>query len=134
MQKIVVGFDGSEHGRRALERATALAKTGASLTVVSAAPVTVLVRGGSAISPVDAEERDHALTEARSLVSAAGVEATFVEGSGDPADVIVQEAEDTGADLIIVGTRGLNVAKRWLLGSISTKVVQHAPCDVLVVR
>ena len=134
MQKIVVGFDGSEHGRRALERATALAKTGASLTIVSAAPVTVLVRGGSAINPVDAEERDHALAEAKSIIAGAGVEATFVEGSGDPADIIVQEAEDVGADLIIVGTRGLNVAKRWLLGSISTKVVQHAPCDVLVVR
>ncbi|HLB03848.1 MAG TPA: universal stress protein, partial [Gaiellaceae bacterium] len=72
--------------------------------------------------------------EAKSIIAGAGVEATFVEGSGDPADVIVQEAEDVGADLIIVGTRGLNVAKRWLLGSISTKVVHHSPCDVLIVR
>jgi nucleotide-binding universal stress UspA family protein len=134
MQKIVVGFDGSEHGRRALERAAALAKTGATVTVVSAAPVTVLVRGGSAINPVDAEERDHALDDARSILAGAGVEANYVEGSGDPADVIVQEAERGGADLIIIGTRGLNFAQRWLLGSVSTKVVQHAPCDVLVVR
>lgn len=134
MQKIVVGFDGSDHGRRALARAAAFAKTGATLTVVSAAPVTLLVRGGSAISPMDAEERDHAITEARAILAELGVEAGIVEGHGDPADVIVQEAEDSGADLIIVGTRGLNFAKRWLMGSVSTKVVQHAPCDVLIVR
>ena len=134
MQKIVVGYDGSEHARRALARAAALAKSGSSLTVVSAARVTLLVRGGSAINPVDAEERDHALSEARSILAGLGAEATFVEGSGDPADVIVQEAENEGADLIIVGTQGLNFAKRWLIGSVSTKVVQHAHCDVLVVR
>ena len=134
MQKIVVGYDGSEHARRALARAAALAKPGASLTVVSAARVTLHVRGGSAINPVDAEERDHALSEARSILAGLGAEATFVEGSGDPADVIVQEAENLGADLIIVGKQGLNFAKRWLIGSVSTKVVQHAHCDVLVVR
>ena len=110
MQKIVVGYDGSEHARRALARAAAFAKSGSSLTVVSAARVTLLVRGGSAINPVDAEERDHALSEARSILAGLGAEATFVEGSGDPADVIVQEAENEGADLIVVGTRGLNFA------------------------
>jgi len=134
MQKIVVGFDGSEHARRALDKAVAMAKAGATLSVVSAAPVSVLVRGGSAINPVDAEDRDHALDEARSILGDAGVEASFVEGTGDPANVLVQEAEDSGADLIIIGTRGLNTAERWLMGSVSTKVVHHAPCDVLVVR
>jgi nucleotide-binding universal stress UspA family protein len=48
--------------------------------------------------------------------------------------VIVQEAEDSGADLIIVGTRGHNAAQRVLMGSVSTNVVHHAKCDVLVVR
>ena len=96
--------------------------------------MTVLVRGGSAVNPVDAEDRDHALEEAQSILAGAGVQASFVEGTGDPADVLVQEAEDGGADLIVVGTRGLNTAERWLMGSVSTKVVHHAPCDVLVVR
>lgn len=138
MQKIVVGFDGSEHARRALERAIALAKDGATITVVSAAAVTRLMRdpggGASPVDPAVAAERERALAEARSILSGRGIEARYVEGHGDPADVLVQEAEDTGADLIIVGTRGLNFAQRWLLGSVSTKVVQHAPCDVLVVR
>jgi nucleotide-binding universal stress UspA family protein len=60
--------------------------------------------------------------------------ARYIEGHGSPADVIVDEAEDNGADLIVVGTRGLHAGRRLLLGSVSTKVVHHAPCDVLVVR
>jgi nucleotide-binding universal stress UspA family protein len=58
----------------------------------------------------------------------------YIEGHGNPADVLVEEAEESGADLIVVGTRGLNAARRLVLGSVSTNVVQHAPCDVLVVR
>ena len=58
----------------------------------------------------------------------------FVEGHGNPADVIVQEAEESGADLIVVGTRGLGATRRAFMGSVSTNVVHHAPCDVLVVR
>ena len=57
-----------------------------------------------------------------------------VEAHGDPADAVVRQATDEEADLIVVGTRGLNVAQRTLLGSVSTKIVHHAPCDVLVVR
>ena len=48
--------------------------------------------------------------------------------------MLVQQAREAGADLIAVGTRGLNAAQRALLGSVSTKVVHHAECDVLVVR
>jgi nucleotide-binding universal stress UspA family protein len=138
MQRIVVGFDGSEHSRRALARAADLAEAGATLAVVCAADVARLVRdpagGASPVDPADAEARAAALAEARSYVEERGVQAVYVEGVGSPADVIVQEAEESGADLIVVGTRGLNAAKRLLLGSVSINVVQHAPCDVLVAR
>jgi nucleotide-binding universal stress UspA family protein len=136
METIVVGFDGSEHGLRALERAAQLARGGATIRVVSAVDVTRFSRSGgtSAVDPADAEERAKALEQARTLLASHGVQADFVEGTGDPADVLCLDAEETGADLIVVGTRGLSSAKRWLVGSVSTKVVQHAPCDVLVVR
>jgi nucleotide-binding universal stress UspA family protein len=138
METIVVGYDGSEHGRRALERAAELAKGGVTLRVVSSADVSRLSRdpagGSSAIDPAEADERTKALEEARTFLAGQGVQADFVEGTGDPADVLCLDAEETGADLIVVGTRGLSSAKRWLVGSVSTKVVQHAPCDVLVVR
>ncbi len=137
MKRIVVGFDGSEHSHKALERAADIAN-GATLAVVCSADVTRLLRDpAGSVSPVDpaaAEARTNALAEARQYLEGRGLEGVFVEGTGHPADVIVQEAEDSGADLIVVGTRGQNAAKRLVLGSVSTTVVHHAPCDVLVVR
>jgi nucleotide-binding universal stress UspA family protein len=137
MDRIVVGFDGSEHSRKALERAADIAG-GATLAVVCSADVARLARdpagGASAIDPADADARAKALAEAREFVESRGLQGVFIEGLGNPADVIVQEAEESGADMIVVGTRGLNAARRLFLGSVSTNVVHHAPCDVLVVR
>jgi nucleotide-binding universal stress UspA family protein len=137
VERIVVGFDGSEHSRKALERAADIAN-GATIAVVCSADVSKLMRdpagGASPVDPADAEARTNALADARKFVEGRGVEAVFIEGHGNAADVIVQEAEESGADLIVVGTRGLNAAKRLFMGSVSTNVVHHAPCDVLVVR
>jgi nucleotide-binding universal stress UspA family protein len=72
------------------------------------------------------------LAEARSLLGAGGRDVTTIEAQGDPGDVIVEAAKD--ADLAIVGSRGLNPLQRLLLGSVSSKVVHRAECDVLVVR
>jgi nucleotide-binding universal stress UspA family protein len=138
MKRIVVGFDGSEHARKALERALEFAGDETSLAVVATADVSRLLRdpagGASPVDPADAEARSEALAEARRLIEGRGIETTFVEGLGHPADVIIQEAEESGADLIVVGTRGLGTARRILLGSVSSHLVHHAPCDVLVVR
>jgi nucleotide-binding universal stress UspA family protein len=135
MRRIVVGFDGSEHARKALERAAELASDETSIAVVSAADVKKFLAGGtSPIDPADEEARATALDEARSFMEERGIEAVFVRGTGNAADVILEEAEESGADLIIIGTRGNNVAKRLLLGTVSTNVVHHAPCDVLIVR
>jgi nucleotide-binding universal stress UspA family protein len=139
MERIVVGYDGSEHGQRALERAAMIAKAmGARLSIVSSAKISQLMRdpggGASPVDPAEAEAREKALTAAREYIAGQGMEADFVEGHGSPADVLLQEAEATNAELIVVGTRGLNVAQRLLLGSVSTNILHHAPCDVLVVR
>jgi nucleotide-binding universal stress UspA family protein len=137
MERIVVGFDGSEHSRKALARAAEIAD-GATVAVVSAAAPQRLLRdpaqGVSPEDPADQEARSRALAEAREYLEGRGINGVYVEGHGNPADVIVQEAADSGADLIVVGTRGLNAAQRVLMGSVSTNVVHHAGCDVLVVR
>ena len=137
MDKIVVAFDGSDHSRRALERAAELARKGAGVTVVSAVHVRPHTGRGPGHPPVDpdeAAERRKELEEAERFLSKSGIEVRAVPGVGDPADTIVDEARDWDADLIVVGTRGLGGAKRMMLGSTSTKVLHHAPCDVLVVR
>jgi nucleotide-binding universal stress UspA family protein len=53
---------------------------------------------------------------------------------GDPADAIIDAAEEEGADLIVVGNRGMQGAKRFLLGSVPNRVAHHAPCSVLIVH
>ena len=55
-------------------------------------------------------------------------------GSGDPAEMLVETAEDTGADLIVVGSKGMASATRFVLGNVPNKVSHHAPCDVMIVH
>lgn len=133
---IVVGYDGSEHAKRALARAAELAG-GGPVTVVTVAGVSATPTVHGATNPSvsgDVEEADRELAEARSALESEGVAVKLVEGRGDAADAICDAARHEGADLIAVGSRGRSAAARRLLGSVSTKVVHHAPCDVLVVR
>jgi nucleotide-binding universal stress UspA family protein len=136
MSTIVVGFDGSEHSQRALDRAASMASDGDQLVVVSAARLAPPTRdmGTSPVDPIEVEAARESLDAAKKVLSDKNITSRFVESHGDPADAIVRQATDDAADLIVVGTRGLNLAQRALLGSVSTKVVHHAPCDVLVVR
>lgn len=135
MQTIVVGYDGSPAAKRALERAAQLAGGEGTVIAVSAIHVAVPSGRGPALpDPAEVQERHGELREAESLLAATGVTHRAVEGHGDPADVIVEEAKESGADLIVVGTRGHGAVASTLVGSVSTKVLHHAPCDVLVVR
>jgi nucleotide-binding universal stress UspA family protein len=135
MKRIVVGFDGSDNARKALARAAEIAN-GATVAVVSATSPSTFMRDPavSTEDPADVEARTQALAEARKYLEEKGITGQYITGHGNPADVIVAEAEDSGADLIIVGTRGHHAARRALLGSVSTNVVHHATVDVLVVR
>jgi nucleotide-binding universal stress UspA family protein len=134
--KIVVGYDGSEHAKRALERAAAMADGGAVSVVAGVHVTPPLGRGGGRGSedPFEAEGADKALEDAKAFLASKGIETRVVKGVGDPGKAIVDEATDWGADLIVVGTRGLSLAERVVLGSVSTWVLHHAPCDVLVAR
>jgi len=131
---ILVAYDGSEGAKRALDEAARHAN-GHPLTVVSVAELLPQFgRAGAMLLPEEDEERKRQLAEAIAALKARGVVAKAVERRGDVAEAIVDEAQQEGAELIVLGTRGLNAAKRWLMGSVSTRVVQHAPCNVLVVR
>ena len=134
MSKILVAYDGSESAQRALTEAAKLAN-GNGLTVVSVAePLPQFGRAGELLLPEEDAERRRELLDAKELLTQRGVEATFVERKGDAATRILDEAEEEHADLIVMGTRGLGIGKRWLMGSVSTKVLHHAHCNVLVVR
>jgi nucleotide-binding universal stress UspA family protein len=132
--KILVGYDGSDHSKRALERAAALVGDGDQIVVVAAAEprVDTGITEGSHLNPSEIERRRRDLEEARAFLSERGIDAETILGQGDPGSVIVNAAKD--ADLVIVGSRGINRVQRLLMGSVSSKVVHRAPSDVLVVR
>ena len=143
-QTIVVGTDGSETARKAVREAVELAKSvGASVGIVSAyEPVSKQrLREESRQAPEDLqwsinarEDVDATLREAAEDVEETGVEVETYAREGDPADAILDVAEEQGADLIVVGNKGMTGAKRFLLGSVPNKVSHHAPCSVLIIR
>ena len=133
--KILLAYDGSEGARRALECAADLARVGDHMSVISVAEGIPLFGHTSALrSPEQQEERQEDLDEASDLLSARGIASELVRRSGDPATAILELAREQDVDLIVLGTRGLSSAERWLVGSVSTKVLHHAHCSVLVAR
>ena len=143
-EAIVVGTDGSPTAEEAVRQATRLAaEVGARLEIVSAyEPVSpTRQRRESEPAPADAQwtlnprgEIDATLDEAAAPAREQGVAVGLHARQGDPADAILDVAEETGADLIIVGNKGMTGAKRFLLGSVPNKVSHHAPCSVLIIR
>lgn len=111
------------------------ASLGARLLVVNVVDPTP--RGsGSYTSRVDQlrAEREPRLIDVVGRARREGVESTFLLWTGEPGRSIVAAAEAEGVDLIVLGTRGLDRAGRWLLGSVSDHVVYHARCPVMVAR
>jgi nucleotide-binding universal stress UspA family protein len=141
---IVVGTDGSGTAKEAVRQAIDLAKqAGASLDIVSAyEPVAGdRLRQEQREAPKDVEwavnpreDVDSTLEEAARETREAGVEVETFARQGDPADAILDVAEERGSDLIVVGNKGMTGAKRFLLGSVPNKVSHHAPCSVLIIR
>jgi nucleotide-binding universal stress UspA family protein len=132
--KVVVGYDGSDSAKRALQRVADFAADADRVLVVAAAEshARTGIAKGAHLDPSEIQQRQGDLEEAQKFLSERGIEADAVEAQGDPGAVIVEAAKD--ADLVVVGSRGLNPIERLMLGSVSSKVVHRAPCDVLVVR
>ena len=80
------------------------------------------------------EDVNATLKDTAEEVEAAGVDVNTFAREGDPADAILDVAEERDADLIVVGNKGMTGAKRFLLGSVPNKVSHHAPCSVMIVR
>jgi len=141
MDTIVVGVDGSECARTALEMAAREAELrGARLRIVSAWEVPQAIFAGG-FAPGDQSILDDFRENAEAVVRDAVAETERLQPSvqcegtaleGQPADVLLHEARD--ASLIVVGNRGRGGFSSLLLGSVSQQVVHHAPCPVLVVR
>jgi nucleotide-binding universal stress UspA family protein len=147
---IVVGTDGSDTATRAVREAVRMARAlDAPLNIVTAyAPVPAAVQRRAAAHArtgrVAEEEVQWALNPeedveallalAADIAREAGVKVNTFAREGDPADAILDVAQELDADLVIVGNQGMTGAKRFLLGSVPNNVAHHAPCSVLIVR
>jgi len=140
-KKILVGYDGSENAKRALARAVALSnEQGSSIRVVVAVSTVLTVYGPTA-PYYPPGYPDQIMKEGQKLLEAAMSTAKDagrgVSGSvedGHPSEIILRLAESERADLIVLGRRGISGIERFLLGGVSSSVVNHSKCDVLIVK
>ena len=141
-ETIVVGTDGSPNAEQAVKAATRVALDGGGavhLVAVFPPPPEGLDGLLAQVPEAVRAELDPSaaaaahLLAAEKIVSASGVRFEAHHAQGDPAEIILDIAEQTSADLIVVGSRGAGPGRRFTMGTVSTKVSQGAPIAVLIV-
>lgn len=146
----VVAVDGSDHGWKALDLATSLAKdTGAVLVVIHVIPYEALTlelknyakSEGLSVEEVNARYHasrgigDRIASDAEARVRQAGFSEIITRVvEGHPAERIVEVAKSEGADMIFLGSRGLSSISDLLMGGVSHKVMHLAPCTCVAVK
>jgi nucleotide-binding universal stress UspA family protein len=143
---IVVGTDGSETAGIAVHHATMLAiSSGATLHIVHAyrpvllSEAAVAATSGGLTIDVEgvnagiAENAAGVCTHAATRAERTGVKVETHSMRGDASDALIAVAQEVGADLLVVGNRGMTSVKRFVLGSVPNKISHHAPCSVLIV-
>lgn len=144
---VLIGTDGSDDAIAAAQRAVELLAAGATVRVVCIAEPPVVASSGmesgftggiataeevdAAWTAVGAQAED-ALERTAAALGGASVVTEVVRGA--PGAALCDRAAELGADVVVVGSRGLGAIRRALLGSVSSYVVNNAPCPVLVVR
>jgi nucleotide-binding universal stress UspA family protein len=145
MATILALVDGSEPSTKAVRVALDMAqKYGSNLIALCVITAPSFVPVGTGGSPTDlgayyeegTQEAKNSVDEAQKLARAAGVSSRgeVIEAAGSTVETIVDFATKEKVDLIVMGTRGLGGLKKLVLGSVSSGVVAHAPCSVLIVR
>ncbi|MCL4454774.1 MAG: universal stress protein [Deinococcus sp.] len=137
-RRLLVGYDGSETARKAMLAAFELAQAfrGEVVALAVARPPEFAELEGEVNSAL--EEARGTLAEAfgwaRNEAQKRGVNFKARTQVGHPAETLVRLAEEEHFDLIVLGRRGLTPVQRWMLGSVSERVLRYAPCAVMVVH
>jgi nucleotide-binding universal stress UspA family protein len=130
---VLVGYDGSEPARRALEHAADLVGRGGSLSVIHVIPTQSLSSRLETVSESERTAQDRLLEESERALARRGVSAELVGAAGDPAMEILAVAESIGAGIIVIGRRRRST-RHLVRTSLSSTLVRRAGTDVLVVH
>jgi len=138
MKKILIAHDGSKSSEKALKKAFEIAeKFGSSVTVISVVPELYLTElmEMDRIRILETLTDEAKKTMDRIKTKTAGFKPvrTIIK-QGNPAEEVLDTAKKIKADLIVTGSHGRHGAQRFLLGSVSSKIIDHAECAVLVVK
>ncbi|PLX50275.1 MAG: universal stress protein [Desulfobulbaceae bacterium] len=137
---ILIAHDGSAHADKALLEAGKMGVLmAAKLTVMTVAQDLCLSEDISDseskfITESLFSEAEGVMKKVSADLAAKGIKAEIVIKVGNPAEKIIDTAKEIGADLIVVGSHGRHGAQRFFLGSVSAKVLEHAPCHVLIIK
>lgn len=141
MKKILVSIDGSDNSKRALLQAKKVARcVGANIDIITIVEYLVISPYMSVkykampLNDNGKEDGEKILKEALTLFEDFEGEVNASLESGDPANVIIEKAEDEGYDLVVMGSRGLGTFSKTILGSVSNKVLNHSDTNVLIVK
>jgi nucleotide-binding universal stress UspA family protein len=139
VKKILVTHDGSKASDKALRKAVEIGnKFESTIMVLSVVPELYLTE----LSDVDrqkiletmTEETRNAMEKIRAQLAGKSIDTKIMLRQGDPAEKILETAKKLKVDLIVTGSHGRHGAKKFLLGSVSSRVVDYATCPVLVVK
>ncbi|HUI01046.1 MAG TPA: universal stress protein [Nitrososphaerales archaeon] len=138
-QRIIVGYDGSDNARRALSTSIGLAKQSKGELRIAVVADTMRYAGAAGMYQRYNEETkqnaENLAEVALEQAKKAGVDTAYASAEeGQPADMILTLATEYKSELIVVGRRGMRGIQRFLMGSVSTAVINHAKCDVLIVK
>ena len=135
--KILVGYDGSPQAERAAQLAVSVAQAMDAKVILFAVARPPEPATSVELEAVLDDAREHyqeAFKKITGTLTGGNVEIETEIAVGHPAEQIIHKAETIKADLVIVGRRGTSLFEKWILGSVSERVLRYAHCPVMVVR
>ena len=138
--KILVPVDGSDNSYKALEAALVLSeKLGSNISVVNVmeqVPITHIESEKLLSELLEAykKENQEILSKCSDIAHQKGITIKTVLLQGNPAPVILDYSKKGNFDLVIMGSRGMGKFKELILGSVSSKIVHHSPCAIMIIR
>ncbi len=137
--KVLVAYDGSKASKKALDKGVELAtKLGGDLLLLSVTepvcPIGISEADCARMDEILKNETEGILDGIRGELEKKAIKVKTLVKKGSPADEIVKLAEREGVDTVVIGSHGRHGAKKFFLGSVSSRVAERAPCSVFVAR